>query len=95
MEPTVLYSGKQFPLTFPKMPKMHSELNFRYTDVLAPAGPGSKWTGAAAAVWQESRAAAGSCCASLAFGNWGYRSARGGGKEQFSEGTCAQRLPRC
>lgn len=48
------------------MPKMHSELHCRYADVLAAAAPEAKLPGAAAAVWQESRAAAVSCPAALA-----------------------------
>lgn len=37
IEPAVPHSGKWLPPTFPKMPKMHSKLNSRYLDVLAPA----------------------------------------------------------
>lgn len=48
------------------MPKMHSELHFRYADVLVAAASEDKWPGAAAAVWQENRAAAVSCPAALA-----------------------------
>lgn len=46
------------------MPKMHSELNFRYADVLAAAAPEADWPGAAAAAWQNGAAAV-SCPAAM------------------------------